>query len=41
MAITFDKMINDVRFVLDQHAKLDFYRAMSLIEQSSGRHVES
>ena len=31
---------NDVvRFVLDQHAKLDFYSAYSLQQQSAGRHV--
>ena len=29
----------DVRFVLDQHAELDFYRASSLKQQSAGRHV--
>jgi hypothetical protein len=27
------------RFVLDQHAELDFYRANSLKQQSAGRHV--
>jgi hypothetical protein len=31
---------DEVRFVLDQHAKLDFYSAVSsLKEQSAGRHV--
>ena len=31
---------NDVRFVLDQHAELDFYSASnSLKQQSTGRHV--
>jgi hypothetical protein len=31
---------NDVvRFVLDQHAELDFYSAYSLQQQSAGRHV--
>ena len=30
---------DDVRFVLDQHAELDFYSASSLIQQSTGRHV--
>ena len=29
----------DVRFVLDQHAKLDFYSANSLKQQSADRHV--
>ena len=28
-----------VRFVLDQHAELDFYSASSLKQQSVGRHV--
>jgi hypothetical protein len=28
-----------VRFVLDQHAELDFYSAYSLKQQSAGRHV--
>ena len=32
-------MDDEVRFVLDQHAKLDFYRASSLKQQSVGRHV--
>ena len=30
---------DDVRFVLDQHAELDYYSANSLKQQSSGRHV--
>jgi hypothetical protein len=30
---------DEVRFVLDQHAKLDFYSASSLKQQSAGRHV--
>jgi hypothetical protein len=30
---------DDVRFVLDQHAELDFYSASSLKQQSEGRHV--
>jgi len=29
----------EVRFVLDQHAELDFYSASSLKQQSSGRHI--
>jgi hypothetical protein len=28
-----------VRFVLDQHAELDFYSASSLKQQSADRHV--
>jgi hypothetical protein len=32
-------MLNDVSFVLDQHAKLDLYNASSLNQQSAGRHV--
>jgi hypothetical protein len=28
-----------VRFVLDQHAELDFYSASSLKQQSTDRHV--
>jgi len=31
--------MDEVRFVLDQHADLDFYSASSLKQQSSGRHV--
>jgi hypothetical protein len=30
---------DDVCFVLDQHAELDFYSACSLKQQSAGRHV--
>jgi hypothetical protein len=30
---------DEVHFVLDQHAELDFYRASSLKQQSGGRHV--
>ena len=30
---------DDVRFVLDQHGKLDFYSASSLKQQSADRHV--
>ena len=30
---------NDVHFVLDQHAEMDFYCASSLKQQSAGRHV--
>ena len=29
----------EVRFVLDHHAELDFYSDTSLIQQSAGRHV--
>jgi hypothetical protein len=29
----------EVRFVLDQHAELDFYSASSLKQKSVGRHV--
>ena len=29
----------EVCFVLDQHAELDFYSASSLKQQSAGRHV--
>jgi hypothetical protein len=29
----------EVRFVLDQHAELDFYSASSLKQQSADRHV--
>ena len=31
--------VNDVCFVLDQDASLDFYSASSLKQQSAGRHV--
>ena len=30
---------DEVRFVLDQHAELDFYSAISPKQQSAGRHV--
>jgi hypothetical protein len=30
---------DEVRFVLDQHAELDFYSTSSLKQQSAGRHV--
>ena len=30
---------NEIRFVLDQHAELDFYSANSLKQHSTGRHV--
>ena len=30
---------DEIRFVLDQHAELDFYSASSLKQQSSNRHV--
>jgi len=30
---------NEIRFVLDQQAELDFYSASSLKQQSAGRHV--
>ena len=32
---------NDIHFVKDQHAKLDYYSASSLKQQSVGRHVAS
>jgi hypothetical protein len=35
----FNVMMYDVRFVLDQHADLDFYSASSLKQQSADRHV--
>ena len=31
--------VDEVHFVLDQHAELDFYNASSLKQQSAGRHV--
>ena len=31
----------DFHFELDQHAELDFYSAISLKQQSAGRHVAS
>ena len=30
---------DDVRYILDQHSKLDFYKSKSLKRQSKGRHV--
>ena len=30
---------DEVHFLLDQHAELDFYRASSLKQQSTDRHV--
>ena len=30
---------DNVRFILDQHAELDFYSASSLKQQSADRHV--
>ena len=30
---------DEVRFILDQHAELDFYSASSLKQQSVGKHV--
>jgi hypothetical protein len=44
-AITWREQVNfqwdddDVRFVLDQHAELDFYSASLLKQQSADRHV--
>ena len=44
-AISWGEQVNfqwydeEVRFVLDQHAELDFYSASSLKQQSAGRHV--
>ena len=37
--ITFQWNDDKVRFVLTQHAQLDFYSAISLKEHSTGRHV--
>ena len=31
--------VDEVRFVLSQHAELDFYSAISLKQQSAGRNV--
>jgi hypothetical protein len=31
--------VDEVRFVLDQHAELDFYSANSLKQQSAGKHI--
>ena len=35
----FQRDDDEVLFVLDQHAELDFYSASSLKQQSAGRHV--
>ena len=32
---------DDIRYVLDQHAWMDFYSNSSLKQQSAGRHVAS
>jgi len=37
--VNFQRDDKEVRFVLDQHAELDFYSASSLKLQSAGRHV--
>ena len=37
--INFQWNDDEVCFVLDQHAELDFYTASSLKQQSTGRHV--
>jgi hypothetical protein len=37
--INFQWNDDEVCFVLDQHAELDFYSASSLKQQSTGRHV--
>jgi len=35
------RLINDeIRFVLNQHAELDFYSASSLKQQSADKHVD-
>ena len=34
-----EMMIDEVRFVLDQHAELDFYNTSSLKQQSADRHI--
>jgi hypothetical protein len=45
LAISWREQVNfqwhddKVRFVLDQHAELDFYSASPLKQQSAGRHV--
>jgi hypothetical protein len=33
------ELLMEVHFVLDKHAYLDFYSAISLKQQSAGRHV--
>ena len=45
-AISWREQVNfqwndEVRFVLDKHAELDFYSACSLKQQSADRHVAS
>jgi hypothetical protein len=37
--VKFQRYDDEVFFVLDQHAELDFYTASSLKQQSAGRHV--
>ena len=37
--VNFQSDDDEVHFVLDQHAELDFYSASSLIQQSVCRHV--
>jgi len=39
MEVNFQWDDDEVRFVLDQHAELDFYSASSLKQQSADRHV--
>jgi hypothetical protein len=39
--LIFNEIDDDVRFVLDQHAELEFYSASSLKQQSADRHVAS
>ena len=39
--VAFQQDADDVRRVLDQHAELDFYSAISLKQQSAARHVAS
>jgi len=34
-----EQVTDDVCFVLDQHTELDFYRSISLKQQSTDRHV--
>ena len=37
--VNFQRDDDEVRFVLDQYAELDFYSTSSLKQQSTGRHV--
>jgi hypothetical protein len=37
--LIFNEMMMRFRFVLDQHAELDFYSARSLKQQFAGRHI--